>query len=219
MSGLYGLATLAMILVLASIITPNTENQIRGWRRARKQGESSLGPRSDAATSFWWVLVMALAGAGGWFLFTRGLVESRWFGQYLPPSVFGYFAAVLGVLGISYQVLLEGKGLRAVGLAAIFIGVLPLMLGAVCIPLGKNVLSAWLFAISPAAMPFFAAGSLLPLAELPLEISLAVPRAFYFWLSIGGLVTLRLIASLRTSRKAMAEEVLAVPVPADPPQG
>jgi hypothetical protein len=219
LSGLYGLTTLAMLIVLGGIITPDTESQIRGWRRARKQGSTSLPLLSDAATSFWWVVVMALAGALGWFLFTRGLVESRWFGAVLPFQVFGYFVAVLLVLGVSNQVLLEAKGLRAVALAGILVGVVPLMLGAICVPLEKPVLSAWFFGISPAAMPFFASASEIPIAELPLEIARAVPRAFHFWLAIGGMATLWLVAQLRTTRKAMADDVLSAPAESAPPLG
>ena len=40
MSGLYGLVTLLLIFVLDGIITPSLEKQLRGWRRARKQGGS-----------------------------------------------------------------------------------------------------------------------------------------------------------------------------------
>ena len=217
MSGIYGLVTLGLLVMLTGIITPSPESQIRGWRRARKQGESSLPLLSDAATAFWWVIVMALAGAIGWFLFTRGLVESRWFEGLLPISVLGYFAAVLGVVGISYQVLLETKGVRAVALAAIFVGVVPIMIGALFIPLKKYVFTAWFFGLSPASLPFYASGSLLPIAELPFQVARAVPRAFYFWLVAGGLVTLRLVASLRTTRKAMAEDVLAAPAEVAPP--
>ena len=219
LSGLYGFTTLALLIILGGIITPNTESQIRGWRRARKHGDASLPLLSDAATAFWWVLVMALSGAAGWFLFTRGLVESRWFGAELSLQVFGYFAAVLIVLGISYQVLLEAKGLRAVGLAAILVGVVPIMLGALCAPLEKPVLSVWFLGLSPASMPFFASGSVLPITELPHEIARALPRAFHFWLGIGGVVTLWLVAQLRSTRKAMAEDVLSASAEPAPPLG
>ncbi len=91
MSGIYGLVTLVLIFILVGMVTPTTDSQLRGWRRVRKQGESSLPFFSDAATGFWAEIVMALAGAGGWFLFTRGLVESRWFpGHEVPVGVFGF---------------------------------------------------------------------------------------------------------------------------------
>ena len=105
------------------------------------------------------------------------------------------------------------------GLAAILVGVVPLMLGAVCVPLEKPVLSVWCFGLSPVSMPFFASGSVLPITELPHEIARAVPRAFHFWLSIGGLVTLWLVGQLRSARKAMAEDVLSAPAEVAPPFG
>jgi hypothetical protein len=61
MSGIYGLVTLLLIILLGGIITPSAENQMRGWRRARKQGASALPPLADAATAF---LVGSLHGAG-----------------------------------------------------------------------------------------------------------------------------------------------------------
>ena len=40
MSGIYGLVTLALMFILTGIITPSRDDQMRGWRRARKQGMS-----------------------------------------------------------------------------------------------------------------------------------------------------------------------------------
>ena len=215
MSGIYGLVTLVLLLVLAGIITPSTENQLRGWRRARKQGQTSLPRLADAATAFWWVLVMAVAGGAGWFLFTRALVESRWFpGQQVPLGVVGYFTAVLFAGGVGFQALLEAKGARVLGIAAIFVGAVPLMLGAVLSVISDRLIpvASWLIGISPVSLPFYAAGTLLPLAELPVAAARAVPRAFFFWLLVSVLVTLWRVVRLHAARKAMADSVLAGPV-------
>lgn len=213
MSGIYGFVTLALVFVLTGIITPSRDHQIRGWRRARKQGEHSLPFLSDAATSFWFTVVMALAGAGGWFLFTRALVESRWFpGHVVQLETLGYFAAVMFACGIGFQALLETKGGRVVGLTAIFVGLVPIMIGAVLGPINDRLIpvSAWLVGISPASMPFYASGTLLSLAELPAEAARAVPRAFYFWLAVSLLVAVWLVARLFAARKELAARSLAV---------
>ena len=214
MSGIYGLVTLVLIFVLAGIITPSTGNQLRGWRRARKQGQAALPRLADAATAFWWVLVMALAGGAGWFLFTRALVESRWFpGQQVPLGVLGYFIAVLFAGGVGFQALLEAKGARVLGIAAIFVGVVPLMLGAVLSVISDRLIpvASWLIGISPVSLPFYAAGTLLSLAELPAAAARAVPRAFYFWLLVSVMVALWLAVRLHAARQAMARSVLAGP--------
>jgi hypothetical protein len=211
MSGIYGLVTLGLIFVLAGIITPSTEYQLRGWRRAHKQGASSLPWLADAATAFWWVLIMALAGAAGWFLFTRALVESRWFpGQSVPLRTLWYFAAVMLTGGIGFQALLEAKGGRVMGFVTIFVGVVPMMAGAVLGSISNRMipLAAWLSAISPAAMPFYASNTLLSLAELPPAAARAVPRAFYFWLFVSALVVIWLSARLWSARKRIATTVL-----------
>ncbi|MEA3187043.1 MAG: hypothetical protein QOD99_873 [Chthoniobacter sp.] len=213
MSGIYGLVTLLLIFVLALIITPSAEHQIRGWRRARKQGSSSLPHLADAATAFWFVLVMALAGAAGWFLFTQGLVESRWFpGHVVSLRTLGFFAAVMLTGSIGFQSLLEAKGGRVVGLTAIFVGAVPVMAGAVLGTVSNRMipLASWLIGISPVSMPFYAAGTLLSLSELPAQTARAIPRAFYFWLLVGALMALWLAVRLWAARQAMAKSVLSV---------
>lgn len=217
MSGIYGLVTLVLIFVLVAIITPSTDSQLRGWRRVRKQGESSLPFFSDAATGFWAAIVMALAGAGGWFLFTRGLVESRWFpGHEVPIGVFGLFAAVLLSAGVGYQALLEAKGGRHVVLTAIFVGVVPIMVGAVMAVSPKLApVAVWLVGMSPLSLPVYASSSLLSLAELPEGLSRATPRAFQFWLFVAVLTCCWLVKNLWVARRAMARKVLDAPA-ADP---
>ena len=219
MSGIYGLVTLLLIFVLAGIITPSAEHQLRGWRRARKQGAAALPRLADAATAFWFVLIMALAGAAGWFIFTRALVESRWFpGHTVPLRTLGFFVAVMLTGGIGFQALLEAKGGRVLALVVIFVGVVPLMAGTVLAPINGRMipLASWLIGMSPVSLPFYAAGTLLSLAELPVEAARAVPRAFHFWLLVGLLVTGWLVVRLWATRQAMARRVLAAPAPCQP---
>ena len=219
MSGMYGLVTLVLVFILAGIITPSADHQLRGWRRARKQGQTALPHLADATTAFWFVLVMALAGGAGWFVFTRALVESRWFpGHQVPLSVLGYFCAVMFAGGIGFQSLLETRGGRVVGLTAIFVGVVPLMVGAVFSAIDRlGPAASWLAGISPLSMPFYASSTLLSIAELPLQASRAVPRAFYFWLLVSLVTTIWLIVNLHMTRKAMATRVLANPTAQSPP--
>lgn len=215
MSGIYGVVTLVLLFILGGIITPTPENQVRGWRRARKQGDSRLPLLSDASTSFWAMIVMAVAGAGGWYLFTRGLVESRWYpGHEVPLKTFGYFAAVLLTGGLGFQVLLETKGGRTMWLMAIFIGVVPVMAGAVIGSMNDRLIPAasWLVGMSPVSMPVYASSSLLTLSELPEQLARSVPRAFHFWLFVSVIVTLWLVVRLFATRRAMARKVLEGPV-------
>jgi hypothetical protein len=219
MSGLYGAVTLGLMFVLAGIITPSADHQMRGWRRARKHGASSLPFLDDAATSFWFVLVMAIAGAVGWFLFTEALVESRWFpGHQVPLRTLFFFAAVMLTGGVGFQALLEAKGGRIVGLTTIFVGVVPVMLGVVLGPISDRLipLASWLIGISPMSMPFYAAETLLSIAVLPPQADRAVPRAFHFWLFVSVLVTLWLVVRLRASRRSMANNISSPVSPLQP---
>ncbi len=211
MSGLYGFATLVMLFIFTQIITPSEEIQIRGWRRVRKEGRSSLPVLSDAATAFGWVLVMALAGAGGWYLFTQALVESRWFpGHVVPLKVLGFFTVVMLACGLSFHALLEAKGGRTLGLVIIFVGIVPLMAGAVLSAYSQRLIPAatWLFGISPASAPVYAAATQLSITELPANLARSIPRAFYFWQAVSVLVTLWLIVRLRAARKLIAGSAL-----------
>lgn len=211
MSGVYGFATLLLLFAMTNIITPSTEIQIRGWRRVRKEGRSSLPMLSDAATAFGWIVVMALAGACGWFVFTRALVESRWFpGQLVPLKTLGFFAVVMLSGGLGLHALLESKGGRVVGLAVIFVGVVPLMTGAVLSVSDDRLIPAatWLFGISPASGPVYAAATLLPITELPANLARSVPRAFYFWQAVSLMVSFWLVGRLRFSRKTIAGSAL-----------
>jgi hypothetical protein len=214
MSGIYGVVTLLLICVLALIITPSADHQLRGWRRARKQGATSLPRLADAATAFWFVLVMAIAGAMGWFIFTRAIVESRWFtGHLVPLRVLGFFVAVMLAGGVGLQALLEAKGARFVGMTAIFVAVVPIMAGTVLGTISNRLipLAAWLIGISPVSLPVYASGTLLSLAELPQQAARAVPRAFHFWLLVSLLVTAWLVVRLRVVRLAMARSILVAP--------
>lgn len=214
--GIYGLVTLLILVIITIIITPSADIQIRGWRRTRKEGRSSLPVRSDAATSSPWVMIMALAGAGGWYIFTHALVESRWFpGHEVPVSVLGIFALVMFSSAVGFQSLLEAKGGRTLGLAVIFIGVVPLMIGAVLSTTSPRLIPAasWLFGISPASGPVYAAATQLSLNELPANLSKAVPRAFYFWQAVSFLTSFWLVVQLRAARKSIAGSADVQPPP------
>lgn len=214
MAGIYGVVTLLLIFVLAFVITPTPDYQLRGWRRARKQGETSLPRLADAATAFWFVLVMALAGAMGWFFFTRTIVESRWFpGHFVPLRVLGYFATVMLAGGVGMQALLEAKGARFVGMTAIFVAVVPIMAGTVLGTISNRLLplASWLVGISPVSFPIYASATLLSLAELPEQMARAIPRAFHFWLLVAVLVAGWLVVRMWAARQAMARTVLAAP--------
>ncbi len=220
MSGLYGLVTLLLLFIMTKVITPTAEIQIRGWRRTRKQGDTSLPILSDAATTFCWVVVMALAGAAGWFVFTRAVVESRWFpGHEVPLNVLGFFSIVMLSGGLGFHALLESKGGRTVGLAVVFVGIVPLMVGAVLSASSNNLWPAasWLLGISPLSAPVFAAGSLLSISELPANLARSVPRAFYFWQAVSLLVTIWLIAHLRAARKSIARNAVISKTDQPPP--
>ena len=208
MSGLYGAVTLIFMLMLTFIITPTADHQRKGWRRARKQGDARIPALADAASSYGFVAAMALAGGIGWFLFSRGLVESKWFpGHQLEWSAAGYFAVLFVSVGLLFQAVLEANGKRVLGLLTIFIGIVPLMVGMVFGALSNELISAaiWIAGLSPLSMPFYASSSLLSIAKLPEHAMAAMPNAFHFWLALSLLAMVWRSYMLRQARKAMAQ--------------
>lgn len=208
MVGAYGVVTLLLLWVMILMITPSEHGQIRGWRRARKQGRNRLSPFSDPASAFPWVGIMVVAGAAGWFLFSRALFESDWFpGTMLPLSCLAAFASTLVTAGFGFHALMEGRGARATGLAAVFL-IVPMMVGAVLLATDEDFLVAtiWLVGLSPLAMPFEAAGATVPVTHEQPDLVRALPPAFWFWQVVAFLVTLRLVLQLRASRKAIAKK-------------
>ena len=210
LAGVYGVLTLLLLLLFASIITPTPDRQMQGWRRARKLRWKRIPLLSDAACGWWFALGMAIAGGAGWYLFMRGVVESNWFpGQQVSLPMIVYSLALLVAVTLNWQALLESRGAKPVRLAGILIGVLPLMVGAVlCIVSDKlYAVGVWVIGISPLALPVYAA-SLLDFVELPVSIARAVPNAFLFWLLAYCVAAAWLANDLRKRRKAIAESVL-----------
>lgn len=214
MIGLYGLVTLLVLWTFTLMITPDANEQVRGWRRARKLGRRSIHPLEDAAGAFGWVAAMAVIGAAGWFAFAASVVGSRWFpGQHLTLSTLAAFALVFGVAAHGFHALLEARGARSIVLAAVFVGVVPLMTGSVVAAISDRLAApaTWIIALSPASSPAYASATLLPISDVPLEIARAVPRAFWFWQGVGAIATLWLVSALVRSRRAIARSTAAEP--------
>jgi len=209
MSGMYGVVTLFFMLILVGIITPSLHRQMQGWRRTIKLGLKRLPFREEASSAFAYVFLMAVTGAIGWSLFTQGLVESRWYpGHTVDLSICAGFLLVMLAGGMSYHALLEAKGRRLSWLVVIIVVFVPMLVGTVVGVISSKLipLAAWIGGISPLSLPIYASFSLLSLHELPIELSRALPRAYYFWQFVLVIVSLSLIYHLFQARRAIAKE-------------
>jgi hypothetical protein len=119
--------------------------------------------------------------------------------------VLAIFSLVMLAGGLSFHALLEAKGGRAIGMAILLVGVVPVMVGVVTSITDDRLLplAAWIFGISPVSLPAYASASLLTISEL--RLGRAVPQAFYFWLVVSVLVCAWLIGRLRLARQAIAQ--------------
>lgn len=205
MIALFGVVALMLIFILISIITPTQDGQARGMRRARKLGLPRPPRFSDAATAFWFALALALAAAGGWYIFARELIGSSWYaGTVLPSHTFGMFTLVMLTAGLAFHALLEGWGVRIVFLAIMFIGVAPLMVGITLAASSDSLITAglWISGISPLAGPVFASQTALPAVDLPIAAARAIPPAFWFWQSLATLATVWLVITLWRQKRS-----------------
>ncbi len=204
MIGVYGLVTMLLLVVLTLIITPGSDQQIMGLQRARKLGWKRLPVLSDSASSFGFVVLMALLGTVGWTVFAQQLIGSEWFpGQALVPYAAAAFALVLLSAGLIAHAVLEGWGGHRLFLLCIFGAILPIMAGGIFGSVSNRSFTAatWIVGMSPGAAPGYAAATLVPTMEFPREIERALPRAFWFWQGIMAVTAVWLQLRLRQIRQ------------------
>lgn len=207
MVSVYGFVTLVLIWLLTLMITPGKETQIRGWRRRLKLGKTNLNPLSDPATAFPWTFLMVVVGTGCWFVFTEAIMNSHWFNEEVTPwLVILSFGLVLFNGAFLFQALCEGWGRKVLGLAVIIVGVVPFMVGAVLAITDNSfiTLASWIAGSSPLSGALYAPQVALPLADLPLSLVRALPRAFWFWQGVMLLASIYFLIKLWAARRAVA---------------
>jgi hypothetical protein len=194
------------------IITPNIDRQTRGWRKARKHGQEKIPMLGDAASATGFVAIMSMLAAFGWHIFTCELVESRWYpGHRVGIEMLGIYAIVMLVVGLGFQTLLQWKGGRSLGLATIFIGVVPIMAGSIMGTISNDLLhnSSWITSLSPLSLPIYAPISKLSINDvekLPLR---SITGAFHFWLVVWSSVTVWLTFKARAGNRELKARVFA----------
>ncbi len=209
----YGIISLLLLWVLSSIVTPSFGTQINGWRRAHKRNRTSIPILADESNSTGFVFLMALIGGVGWFGFAHVIVESRWFpGQSAPLGLAGHFILAMVTCAMLHQMLLEAKGGRAVFLGFIFMLVLPLMIASILFGASEKFLAiaTWIAGISPLCLPALTAAHHLGIANLPLNLSRAVPGAHLFWQTVHGLMVLFLITNLWETRRQTRKQASTI---------
>lgn len=200
MTGLYGLVSLLLLLVLTFLITPSQDTQWRGLRRAKKLVLPRVPRFSDAASSLPFVVMMTLIAAAAWTVFAQAMMGSRWFpGHPLPAHTPLVFLLVLANAALAFQAVLEGWGGKRLFLCILFAGIVPVLMGFVLGTAGDRFLpmAVWLNAVSPAYGPLAASTVLVPGSGLPLAVSRAVPLSFAFFQGVLLLLTGWLMWRLR----------------------
>jgi hypothetical protein len=211
MIAVYGLFTTGLACVLAGIITPDRERQIRGWRRAFKNGEDRLPAFGDTDSATLSTGIISLCGGTGWYLFTHALLESRWFpGHHAGLHILIIHCLILFAVTGSLQALLDAQGGRAVGMGLLFIGVLPLMAGAIIGSIDNDYLHVgiWIAGVSPLSLPASAPLALLSLADSETMAVRPIQGAARFGWFIWTLISLWMIQRSRTHRQNLKQRIL-----------
>lgn len=211
MIAVYGLFTTGLACVLAGIITPDRERQLRGWRRAFKNSEDRLPAFGDTDSATLSTGMISLCGGIGWYLFTRGLLESRWFpGHHAGLEVLIIHCLILFAVTGSLQALLDAQGGRAVGMGLLFIGVLPLMAGAIIGSIDNDSLHVgiWIAGVSPLSLPASAPVALLSLADSETMAVRPIQGAARFGWFVWPLMSLWMIQRSRNHRQTLKQRIL-----------
>jgi hypothetical protein len=211
MIAVYGLFTTGLACVLTGIVTPDRERQIRGWRRAFKNGEDRLPAFGDTDSATLCTVIISLCGGIGWYLFTHALLESRWFpGHHAGLHILIILCLILFAVTGSLQALLDAQGGRAVGMGLLFIGVLPLMAGAIIASIDNDYLHVgiWIAGISPFSLPASAPVALLSLADSETMAVRPIQGAARFGWIVWPLISLWMIHRSRTHRQSLKQRSL-----------
>jgi hypothetical protein len=211
MIAVYGLFTTGLACVLAGIITPDRERQIRGWRRAFKNSENRLPAFGDTDSATLSTAIISLCGGTGWYLFTHALLESRWFpGHHAGLHILIIHCLILLAVTGSLQALLDAQGGRAVGMGLLFIGVLPLMAGAIIGSIDNDYLHVgiWIAGVSPLSLPASAPVALLSLADSETMAVRPIQGAARFGWFVWPLMSLWMIQRSRNHRQTLKQRIL-----------
>ena len=212
MIAVYGIFSLSLIFILALIITPNLDRQTRGWRKARKHDQQKISMLGDAAPATMFVAIMSILAALGWHIFTCELIESRWYpGHRVGMEMLGIYTIVMLATGLGFQTLLQWKGGRALGLAVIFIGVIPIMAGSVMATISDKFLhvSSWITSMSPLSLPVSAPMSLLSINDVEKLPQQSISAAFKFWLLVWSIAAIWLACKARGANHELRVRVFA----------
>lgn len=208
MIGLYGLVTLGVLWWLIFVISAEGDGQVRGWRRARKFGNSRLPVLSDAATSLPWAIAMALMGGAGWYVFASSLIDSHWYPALsVIPSTLAVMIVMMLCGGVGLVTMLESIGRKATGLVMILVGIVPVMLGVILTVSSDDLIApgVWLMGICPLSWPVYGSGVFLSQEGMPRDVARAMPNAFWFWQGVAVLTVIWLLTKLREARKKISE--------------
>jgi len=164
MCGFYGVLMLLLLVIIVFLLTPSSDTQARGLRRAAKLGRRNAPFLADASSAFAVVLILTACAAGSWGWFTQSVLASHWFDANPGPWIYAAFFGILAPSALGLHALLESRGGKWTFLAIVFLGVVPLLTSLVVLASSRDVptLAVVIGGASPLMQPLYAAEQVVP---------------------------------------------------------
>jgi hypothetical protein len=201
MAGFYGLLMLLLLIVLAILLTPGSDCQARGLRRAAKMGRPRAPFYTDEASAFPAVLLLTLLGAASWAWFVRSLLGSQWFHSDPGLQTFGLTFALFAPVTLGFHAMLEARGGKWPFLAAIFLGVVPVLASLIVLAASRDTPApaVMIAGASPLVWPFYGIEQLIDwprLSDTTRNVDRTIRTSLSIWATVYGLATLLFLIGL-----------------------
>lgn len=200
----YGILLLLLLIVFVIMLTPSSDAQSRGLRRAAKLGRSRAPFFADEASALPIVFLLTVAGAAAWAWFTRSVLESHWFNGDPGMQTVAVFLAVLAPAALGFHALLESRAGKWPFLASVFLGIVPLLIAVIILASARNNSGSseatFVAGASPLALTTYAVRQIMPeetFHQRQTTFHLASGRALIFWSTLYAAGTVTLLVSLR----------------------
>ena len=156
LAAIFGVGSILLAFAFISSITPSSDENTKGLRRAQKLGRKRIPMRSDGATAVWHTAAIALIGALFWSYFVEAIFNSTYVQSINHDSgVLHVVPLTLLIFFLCYHGILERFGRKALLLFTLFVWVVPLLGSIIMIAGGVKGMPTLLAALSAFASPFY----------------------------------------------------------------
>ena len=207
---LVGLSFFAGVLLCIHLIVPTRHEALRGFRRAAKLQRARVSPFSDDSSSLGFALLLILFGWCAWSWFSNGILDSSPFEDVGVARGIGLITQGLAFCLplLAFQLLLETRGWRSGLLWALFLWVVPPLVGIIMVATGRlEALGTYTASLSGPVLVVYTMVRAAMGVHAPDRDSLPVEEALWIGLAFYALALPYLAAQWRRYRKRLLDSV------------